>query len=101
MNISKDAKTAMSRAASVFILYATTWYIYYIIYSDDNVVFAYSYTFIDNVVLIVFFFLSANTHAMKGKRKTILPNDLFQALADMELDEFLPELKESLEGVYT
>ncbi len=38
---------------------------------------------------------------MKGKRKTILPNDLFQALADMELDEFLPELKESLEGVCT
>ena len=25
VNVSKDAKSAMSRAASVFILYATTW----------------------------------------------------------------------------
>ena len=36
---------------------------------------------------------------MKAKRKTILPNDLFQALSDMELEEFVPELKESLEGL--
>ena len=36
---------------------------------------------------------------MKSKRKTILPSDLFQALGDMELEEFIPELKESLEGM--
>ncbi len=54
-----------------------------------------------NMIILTFtfcFVFSANTYAIKGKRKTILPNDLFQALADMELEEFIPELKESLEG---
>ena len=41
---------------------------------------------------------SANTYAIKGKRKTITPNDLFQAIEDMELQEFLPEMKECLDG---
>lgn len=44
-------------------------------------------------------FYSANTHAVKSKRKTVTPNDLFQALEDMELDDFVSELKESLEGM--
>ena len=41
---------------------------------------------------------SANSHAIKGKRKTIAPNDLLQAVEDMEFKEFLPEMKECLEG---
>lgn len=53
------------------------------------------------VYVILFKTNSANTHALKAKRKTILPNDLFQALSDMELEEFVPELKTSLEGVIT
>ena len=47
-----------------------------------------------------FFPYSANTYAVKGKRKTITPYDLFQAVEDMELQEFLPEMKECLEGIY-
>ena len=47
----------------------------------------------------LYVFFSANTHAIKSKRKTITPNDLFQALEDMELDDFIPELKDCLEGM--
>ncbi|XP_041378740.1 LOW QUALITY PROTEIN: DNA polymerase epsilon subunit 3-like [Gigantopelta aegis] len=65
VNVSKEAKSAIGRAASIFILYATT---------------------------------CANTYAIKGKRKTITPNDLFQAIEDMELQEFLPEMKECLDA---
>jgi hypothetical protein len=41
---------------------------------------------------------SANSHAIKGKRKTIMPNDLLRAVEDMEFTEFLPEMKECLEA---
>ena len=41
---------------------------------------------------------SANTFALKSKRKTISANDIFQALEDMELEDFVPELKDCLEG---
>ena len=41
---------------------------------------------------------SANNFALKSKRKTISANDIFQALEDMELEDFVPELKDCLEG---
>ena len=41
---------------------------------------------------------SSNTYALKSKRKTLVPNDVFSALEDMEFESFIPELKESLEG---
>ena len=50
------------------------------------------------VLFIIFSHLSANNFAIKSKRKTITASDIFQALQDMELEEFIPELKECLEG---
>ena len=44
------------------------------------------------------FVCSSNTYALKSKRKTLVPNDVFSALEDMEFESFIPELKESLEG---
>lgn len=43
-------------------------------------------------------YCSANNFALKSKRKTISANDIFQALEDMELEDFVPELKNCLEG---
>lgn len=49
---------------------------------------------------IVFCFLySANNFALKSKRKTLSAGDVFSALQDMEFEEFLPELKDCLEGM--
>lgn len=42
---------------------------------------------------------SANNFALKNKRKTLSASDVFSALEDMEFEEFIPELKECLEGM--
>lgn len=41
---------------------------------------------------------SANNFALKSNRKTLSAGDVFSALEDMEFQEFVPELKECLEG---
>ena len=41
---------------------------------------------------------SANTHALKGKRKTLNATDVFAALEDMEFEEFIEPLRANLEG---
>ena len=41
---------------------------------------------------------SANNYAIKSKRKTLSAADVFSALQDMELQDFVPELKECLDG---
>jgi len=65
INVSKEARQAISKAASVFVLYATS---------------------------------CANNFALKGKRKTLAANDIFQAMGEMEFERFVPELKKSLEA---
>ena len=68
INVSKEARQAISKAASVFVLYATS---------------------------------CANNFALKGKRKTLAANDIFQAMGEMEFERFVPELKKSWEGAST
>ena len=41
---------------------------------------------------------SANNFALKAKRKTLGAPDIFAALEDMEFEEFIPKLKDYLEG---
>jgi len=65
INVSKEARQAISKAASVFVLYATS---------------------------------CANNFALKGKRKTLAANDIFQAMEEMEFERFVPELKKSWEA---
>uniref|UniRef100_A0A1B6J5U9 DNA polymerase epsilon subunit 3 n=1 Tax=Homalodisca liturata TaxID=320908 RepID=A0A1B6J5U9_9HEMI len=62
--VSKEAKTAVARAASVFVLYITS---------------------------------TANTIAMRNKRKTINSDDVFQAVIDTEYQWLQEPLKESFE----
>lgn len=68
INVSKEARQAISKAASVFVLYATS---------------------------------CANNFALKGKRKTLAANDIFQAMGEMEFERFVPELKKSWEAFTT
>lgn len=63
--VSKEARTAIARAASVFVLYLTS---------------------------------SANNVAIKGKRKTISGEDVFQAVVDTEFEMFEEPLREAYEG---
>lgn len=59
VEISKDARSAAARAASIFILYTTT---------------------------------CANNNATSNKRRTLTPQDVFEALDSMGFDEFTAEL---------
>lgn len=65
VNIAKEARSAISKAASVFVLYCTS---------------------------------CANNHAMENKRKTLTANDVLGALDEMEFEQFIDPLKESLEA---
>lgn len=49
-------------------------------------------------VVIILDFNSANNFALKNKRKTLSAGDVFSALEDMEFEDFIPELKDCLEG---
>lgn len=41
---------------------------------------------------------SANSFAMKAKRKTLNAGDVMSAMEEMEFERFLPPLREALEG---
>lgn len=65
VTVGKDARTAVAKAASIFILYLTS---------------------------------SANVIAKKGNRKTISGQDVIQAMMDIEFEQFVDSLQESLEN---
>lgn len=44
--------------------------------------------------------LSANNYAQKNKRKTLTAPDVFEALEEMEFEQFVKPLKESLACKY-
>lgn len=46
------------------------------------------------------FYWSANNFAQKQKRKTLTAPDVFEALEEMEFEQFIKPLKESLECEY-
>ena len=48
----------------------------------------------------VCFVWSANNFAQKQKRKTLTAPDVFEALEEMEFEQFIKPLKESLECEY-
>ena len=52
------------------------------------------------MIVLSLFSLSANNFALKGKRKTLNASDVFSALEDMEFQQFVPELKDCLEGAH-
>ena len=82
---------AIGKAASVFILYCTAWYVFFIdVYSEELSIFHTS---------SLLFFCSSNNFALQAKRKTLAASDVLSALNDMEFDQFVPELKSFLEGV--
>ena len=45
------------------------------------------------------FIFSANNNALQNKRKTLTANDVFDALREMEFEQFVEPLQESLEGI--
>lgn len=65
VSISKEARSALTRAASVFILYLTT---------------------------------SASSAAKDKKVKTMTANHIFEALEEIEFENFVEPLKKFLEG---
>ncbi|KAI4495295.1 PREDICTED: DNA polymerase epsilon subunit 3 [Polistes canadensis] len=65
VTIGKDARTAIAKASSIFILYLTS---------------------------------SANIIAKKANHKTISGADVLQAMADIDFDQFVDPLQESLEN---
>ncbi|VDP06322.1 unnamed protein product [Soboliphyme baturini] len=65
VTISKEARVAITRCASVFVLFATA---------------------------------TANTYSIKAKRKTLMASDIYDALIDMDFEEFVEPLKETVEA---
>ena len=51
-----------------------------------------------DISLYCFFPDSANNLAQKNKRKTLAGQDVFQALEEMEFEQFIDPLKACLEG---
>ena len=51
-------------------------------------------------MLLNTFFVSANNFAQKQKRKTLTAADVFEALEEMEFEQFIKPLRESLECEY-
>jgi hypothetical protein len=41
---------------------------------------------------------SANTHAVKSKRKTLTGSDVLAAMEDMEFSQFVPALQDAVDG---
>lgn len=64
VNVSKEARSAISRAASVFVIYLSS---------------------------------AATTVAKKGKHKLLTPQNVFDALNEIEFENFTEPLQESLE----
>ena len=54
--------------------------------------------FLNLTQFLLYLCISANSLALRNKRKTLTANDVFSALEDMEFDNFVPELKICLEG---
>lgn len=67
VNIGKEARTALARAAAVFVLYIST---------------------------------HASQEAQKVNRKTLLGQDVIDALTSLEFDSFVEPLTECLKGNY-
>lgn len=65
INLSKDAKTALARAAAVFVLYVST---------------------------------HASQEAKKAHRKTMVGQDVIDALENLEFEEFIGPLNDFLKG---
>jgi len=65
VNVSKDARLAISKAASVFVLYSTS---------------------------------CANNFATQNKRKMISAQDVFEAMKEMEFEQFIEPLQRNLEA---
>lgn len=68
VNIGKEARTALARAAAVFVLYVSS---------------------------------HASQEAQKTNRKTMVAQDVLDALSNLEFDEFIEPLKENLKGEIT
>uniref|UniRef100_A0A9J8BF42 DNA polymerase epsilon subunit 3 n=1 Tax=Cyprinus carpio carpio TaxID=630221 RepID=A0A9J8BF42_CYPCA len=91
VNVSKEARKAISQAASIFVLYATSWLVarfvlYEKLYSGN----------LPKCNLCVD--PSANNFAMKAKRKTLNAGDVMSAMEEMEFERFLQPLRQALEA---
>ena len=51
-----------------------------------------------NIYFISTISCSANTHAVKSKRKTLTGLDVLAAMEDMEFGQFVPTLQEAVDG---
>lgn len=67
INIGKEARTALARAAAVFVLFIST---------------------------------HASQEAQKANRKTLIGQDVIDALSNLEFEEFIEPLTEYLESMY-
>lgn len=65
VNIGKEARTALARAAAVFVLYISS---------------------------------HASQEAQKANRKTMVAQDVMDALSNLEFEQFIEPLNESLKG---
>lgn len=91
VNVSKEARRAISQAASVFVLYATSWWASTVCLMEKKCLVFLRISFLCH---------SANNFAMKAKRKTLNAGDVLAAMEEMEFERFLEPLKEALEGLF-
>ncbi|KAJ4367365.1 hypothetical protein N0V83_006946 [Neocucurbitaria cava] len=94
--IQKDALLAMSKGATVFVNYLTSWYACRPTRSPKNLIFiCYMYFPKGNIraFLLIVTIYSAAEHAQRSGKKTIMPQDVFAAMTELEFDFMLPRLE--------
>lgn len=79
MNLQKDARTALTKATTVFINYLASAYF--------------------SFVLIANYQESANDINQSEKHTVIQPKDVFAALESLQLESFIPVLTAELQGI--
>ena len=91
MQIQKEAKEAITKAAKIWILYATAWYLSIsslpLLCSSSN-----RYPRSHHLTPS-----SANDFCQNSNRSTISANDVLMAMEELEFPDFVPQLKETLE----
>ena len=95
--IQKDALLALHKSATVFVSYIASKYVCPAISLGT----IHAQNFLQVLIVLQSLHLcSSNENAQSGGKKTIAPQDVFNALKDCEFEDFIPRLEAELKSTF-